>query len=152
MQDTATGLLGTVETARLLDFPAAQVWSVLGDFGNHSWVPAVRHAKLIGEGMGAVRRLTTDTGIVDERLDAYDAHALSYAYSIVSPMPYPVEDYRVSVQIDVLAPARSRVRWRAQFRAKGVSVIHAEQLMTGVYVSIGDWLEQELARRFSVPV
>jgi hypothetical protein len=140
---------GKVEASREFAFPADQVWGVLGDFGNHTWIPSVRHVEVLGNGVGSIRRLTTDTGIVDERLDARDEPTRTFAYSVVSAMPYPVEDYRVRVQIEEITPASSRVHWRAAFRSKVLDVAQAQQTMAAVYVSIGEWLNQELTRRFS---
>lgn len=140
-----------VEVQRELPFTTQQVWSVLGDFGNHTWVPSVRRAELIGQGIGAIRRLCTDAGVVDERLDAWDDARQSFAYSVVSVMPYPVEDYRVRVQIESVSHSTSLVQWCAEFRVLGIAPVEAGDMMQAVYRSIGDWLMQELERRFSAP-
>lgn len=149
MQHRTPDCRARVEATRKLDFSAAQAWNVLGDFGNHTWVPSVRHADLVGQGVGAIRRLTTDAGVVDERLDAWDQYSMTYSYSIVGHISYPVEDYRVWVRVESLTSDSSSVRWRAEFNAVGIPVAEAENVMERVYISIGDWLEQELVRRFT---
>lgn len=140
-----------VEFTRVLPFSAPFVWDVLGAFGELGWIPAVTRVELLGSGVGAVRRVFTASGHVDERLDSHDTAAMRYAYSIPGPMPYPVRDYRVQVRIVPNGTAACAVTWRAEFMPDGVPVADAERLMTSVYASIADWAEQELRRRLSAP-
>src|SRR5262249_54371241 len=74
---------GSVELAA----PPADVWSVVGKF-NLQWHPAVARARLIGEGLGQLRRLETSDGKeIVERLADVDNAKRSYRYTLVSGVP-----------------------------------------------------------------
>jgi hypothetical protein len=63
------------------------VWSVIGQF-NLQWHPAVARARLIGEGLGQLRRLETRDGReIVERLAEVDNTKRSYRYTLVSGVP-----------------------------------------------------------------
>jgi hypothetical protein len=71
---------GSVELAA----PPDDVWSVIGQF-NLQWHPAVARARLIGEGLGQLRRLETrDGGEIVERLADVDNTKRSYRYTLIS--------------------------------------------------------------------
>ena len=74
---------GSVELAAAPD----DVWSVIGQF-NLQWHPSVARARLIGEGLGQLRRLETREGReIVERLAEIDNTKRSYRYTLVSGVP-----------------------------------------------------------------
>ena len=77
----------TVADSVELAAPPDDVWSVIGQF-NLQWHPAVARARLIGEGLGQLRRLETRDGReIVERLAEVDNTKRSYRYTLVSGVP-----------------------------------------------------------------
>jgi hypothetical protein len=77
----------TVAASVELAAPPDDVWSVIGQF-NLQWHPAVARARLIGEGLGQLRRLETRDGReIVERLAEVDNTKRSYRYTLVSGVP-----------------------------------------------------------------
>ena len=55
--------------SRDFNVPAEDVWRVLEDFGNMSWLSmADISIQVIGEGIGMVRRVSLNGQYIDERL------------------------------------------------------------------------------------
>jgi Polyketide cyclase / dehydrase and lipid transport/Domain of unknown function (DUF4331) len=74
------------ESIELAAAPDA-VWSLIGQF-DLTWHPAVARARLIGEGVGQLRRLETlDGREIIERLDAFDDAKRIYRYTLVAGVP-----------------------------------------------------------------
>jgi len=101
---------GSVELAASPD----DVWAVIGQF-NLQWHPAVAQARLIGEGLGQLRRLQTRDGReIVERLAEVDKTKRSYRYTLVSGVPAS----HYSGVIDVKPKASGSVaEWRVDFLA-----------------------------------
>jgi hypothetical protein len=101
---------GSVELA----VPPDDVWSVIGQF-NLQWHPAVARVRLIGEGLGQLRRLETRDGReIVERLEEVDNTKRSYRYTLVSGVP---ASHYAGV-IDVKPKASGSVaEWRVDFLA-----------------------------------
>ena len=101
---------GSVELAASPD----AVWSVIGQF-SLDWHPAVARVRLIGEGVGQLRRLETRDGReIVERLEAIDNAKRSYRYSLVSGVP---ASHYAGV-IDVKSKGSGSVaEWRVEFLA-----------------------------------
>jgi hypothetical protein len=94
--------------------PPDDVWSVIGQF-NLQWHPAVARARLIGEGVGQLRRLETRDGReIVERLEEFDETKRSYRYSLVAGVP---ASHYAGV-IDVRPKGSGSVaEWRVEFLA-----------------------------------
>jgi hypothetical protein len=94
--------------------PPDDVWSVIGQF-NLQWHPAVARARLIGEGVGQLRRLETRDGReIVERLEEFDETKRSYRYSLVAGVP---ASHYAGV-IDVKPKGNGSVaEWRVEFLA-----------------------------------
>ncbi len=90
------------------------MWSVIGQF-NLQWHPAVARTRLIGEGLGQLRRLETRDGReIVERLAEVDNTKRSYRYTLVSGVP---ASHYTGV-IDVKPKANGCVaEWRVDFLA-----------------------------------
>jgi Polyketide cyclase / dehydrase and lipid transport/Domain of unknown function (DUF4331) len=94
--------------------PPDDVWSVIGQF-NLQWHPAVARARLIGEGVGQLRRLETRDGReIVERLEEFDETKRSYRYTLVAGVP---ASHYAGV-IDVRPKGSGSVaEWRVEFLA-----------------------------------
>jgi hypothetical protein len=90
------------------------VWSLIGQF-NLEWHPLVASSRLIGTGIGQLRRLTTrDGGEIVERLEAIDEAKRSYRYTLIAGVPAS----RYVGTIEVTPRGSGCVAgWRVQFLA-----------------------------------
>jgi hypothetical protein len=131
---------GSVELAAAPD----EVWSVIGQF-NLQWHPAVAQVRLIGEGLGQLRRLETrDGGEIVERLAEVDNTKRSYRYTLVSGVP---ASHYVGV-IDVRPKASGSVaEWRVDFLANNQPDIVVRTMVSKlIETGLGS-----LTTRFGVP-
>jgi hypothetical protein len=131
---------GSVELAAAPD----EVWSVIGQF-NLQWHPAVAQVRLIGEGLGQLRRLETrDGGEIVERLAEVDNTKRSYCYTLVSGVP---ASHYVGV-IDVRPKASGSVaEWRVDFLANNQPDIVVRTMVSKlIETGLGS-----LTTRFGVP-
>jgi hypothetical protein len=120
------------------------VWSVIGQF-NLQWHPAVARARLIGEGLGQLRRLETRDGReIVERLAEVDNTKRSYRYTLVSGVP---ASHYAGV-IDVKPKASGSVaEWRVDFLANNQPDIVVRTMVSRlVETGLGS-----LKTRFGVP-
>ena len=102
--------------------PPAEVWAVIGNFQDMSWLPAV--ISTTGENGNepekATRVLTLgkDGGPqVHETLRKYDAEKMSYSYMIteVDPAVFPVTNYSSTLSVAPNADGGSKITWKAGF-------------------------------------
>jgi hypothetical protein len=90
------------------------VWSVIGQF-NLKWHPAVADARLIGEGVGQLRRLETRDGReIVERLAEVDDTKRYYRYTLVSGVP--ASHYSGTIEVKPKANG-SVAEWQVDFLA-----------------------------------
>jgi len=124
--------------------PPDDVWSVIGQF-NLQWHPAVAQARLIGEGLGQLRRLETRDGReIVERLAEVDNAKRFYRYTLVSGVP---ASHYVGV-IDVKPRASGSVaEWRVDFLANNQpDIVVRTMVLRLVETGLGS-----LQTRFGVP-
>jgi Polyketide cyclase / dehydrase and lipid transport len=125
--------------------PAADLWALIGDFGNTGrWSGRPPEACIqSGEGVGALRTLTLADGrqIVD-RLDAVGP--MSYTYSIVSS-PLPVASYTAMMAVEAIEPASCKFSWSGSFEPKDISDEQAVAFFNDVYRSGLAMIERALS-------
>lgn len=100
-----------------INAPADKVWSVIGNFQDMSWHPAV--TKTEGEGgsdAGAKRTLTLESGVINEELLDVDAEKKMLRYKIteVDVKVLPVNNYTAWLSV-AEEGGKSVVTWRAAF-------------------------------------
>jgi hypothetical protein len=120
------------------------VWSVIGQF-NLQWHPAVARARLIGDGLGQLRRLETRDGReIVERLAEVDNTKRCYRYTLVSGVP---ASHYAGV-IDVKPKAGGSVaEWRVDFLASNRPDTVVRTMVSGlIETGLGS-----LKTRFGVP-
>ncbi len=102
--------------------PPAEVWAVIGNFQDMSWLPAVFATK--GENGNtpdtATRVLTLGKEggpEVFETLRKYDAAKMSYSYVItqVDPAVFPVSNYSSTISVAANPDGGSKITWKAGF-------------------------------------
>ena len=107
------------------------VWALIGGFDSlPDWLPFIPES-ISSEG-GRVRSLKDPDGnSIVERLTAFDDHARSYSYTILSS-PFPVTDYQSTLRVKADGQG-SLVEWFGEFTPAGVSEAEAEALFKGIY-------------------
>ncbi|MGW7544936.1 SRPBCC family protein [Streptomyces sp. NPDC054770] len=112
--------------------PADRVWQLIGGFGAlPDWLPYIT-ASRSSQG-GRLRTLTNaEGGVIVERLEAFDATARSYTYSI-EQAPFPVTGYRSTLQVVERGGDGCRVEWSGTFTPDGVTDVEATALFEGIY-------------------
>lgn len=119
------------------DVPARVLWSVVGDFGNLSWVPAVPKSVIEGEGVGMTRRMYLDDSYaILERLEAHDDEAMTTSYSIPENNPLPCSDYYATMTIVDTGPGTCRLEWGCSFEPLGMTEDAAVENVTQFYWSL----------------
>ena len=135
----------TVERSVALPATAAEVWSLIGGFGDlDKWHPAVEGCRTETAGDETVRLLTLPGGgKLSEVLIAHDPARMSYTYGIVEG-PLPVRDYRSSLRVDA-GTEGCKVVWSGEFEAEGTSDDKAREVIAGIYEAGLDALKKTFA-------
>lgn len=114
-----------------INAPAAKVWGIIKDYGDMSWLPAVKSTDAKGgNAEGSSRTLTLDKGgSITEELKKYDDAGMSYSYKITSmstaktinhagadvDVPVlPVDNYAATIKVEDKGGS-SVVTWKAGF-------------------------------------
>ena len=137
----------TVTTEQVFELPVADLWALIGDFGDTGkWSGRPPEGCVQeGEGIGTLRTLTLADGrkIVD-RLEAQTAN--SYSYSIVtSPLPY--KSYRATMAVAPIDATSTRFTWTGEFEPLGMSDEEAIAFTKGVYAMGIGLMQKTLAGR-----
>ncbi len=113
---------------------ANDVFKILGDFGRIKVGGAITAFEIEGDGVGAVRTITTGGGKVIERLDEYDTEKLVFGYSILNEdNPLPVSNYSARVEITADDETTCTVNWSGSFEPKGADEATASKVVRGIY-------------------
>jgi carbon monoxide dehydrogenase subunit G len=120
-----------VEEQITINAPAQKVWGIIKEYGDASWMPAVKNTTVKGGNTeGATRVLTLqDGGTVTEELKKYDEGKMSFAYKITemstaktinhagadTNVPViPVDNYAASIDLEAKGET-TVVTWKAGF-------------------------------------
>jgi hypothetical protein len=104
----------------VLDHPADEVWAVIRPFDHYAWAgvesETIIEAGKAGDQVGAVRRVTTQGGIIRQILLAHSDLERSYTCALCDPAPYPVRDYVATIRVArVVEGSTAFVEWWATF-------------------------------------
>ena len=109
----------TVSHSENFAVPAASVWNLLIDWGSIiDWMPPgnIRHLRLEGEGIGAVRHIVTEQAVaIAERLDDLDESRGQLRLSIIEPMPWGMLSYSAITNLEDAGPDQCRLDWSGTF-------------------------------------
>lgn len=114
-----------------INAPAEKVWAIIKDYGDLSWLPAVKSVTVDkGNEKGSIRVLTLkDGGTITEELKKHDDKAMSYAYKITDmstaktithagveeKVPVlPVDNYAASIDLTANGDTTT-VSWKAGY-------------------------------------
>ena len=114
---------------------ADQVFAVIGDFAGLERNEMIKDFTVRGSGVGAVRSITlANGGLIEERLEAHDAHTRSFTYAIINEQTaLPVAKYSATVVVTPVDAQTSRIHWTGNFEPVGISEAQAETILGGVY-------------------
>ncbi len=117
--------MAEVCVTKIVRAPAARVWAMVSEWGGtHKWIPGVGPVSVDGAGVGSVRSADLDPatgfpGRIAERLEAFDAAAMTYRYRVVGTSPIPIEDYVAEMSVRDLGGGASEVTWRSTWQPAG---------------------------------
>ncbi len=137
-----------VQIEREYEFGADDVWAVIADFGNVSWVPGVEKVDLGGDGVGMIRHLTVPVfPQIHERLDSIDHDEKVLEYSIPAVEYIRVKNYRARAQVFDRGPGRCRVLWSCKAEAEGAPEAEARDKTRAFYDAMLGWIDDHLKRQ-----
>ena len=131
---------------RQLQHKAEDVWAILRDFGNLSWVEGPSKVEVEGEGQGMVRRLHIpgmDTPI-DEILDSIDESKRSLTYKIPKNDIIPFDNYSATVSVSD-KDGGAFIEWSCSLELDNMSEADASAMMEGNYNMLIDALDKKLS-------
>jgi hypothetical protein len=131
-----------------LAFSAQQVWELVSDFGNVSWIPGLAKSEVRGGGPGMVRVLYVGQNPpIEERLESLDPKTRTLSYTIPKNIPFPVSEYRATMRVRETGPAASELEWSCELTPKGVPESQAVAMLEGMYETMIGWLRDALDAR-----
>ncbi len=126
-----TEVQSVVESVALAAAPDA-VWAVFGQF-NLDWHPGVAQVRLVGDGIGQLRRIETRDGRqIVERLEAIDDARRVQRYALVAGMP--ASFYAGTVEVRP-SGSGSVAAWRVDFLADKQPDIVVRGMVSGLLKS-----------------
>ena len=135
--------MASVAVTRTIDAPADRVWETLAAFdGVENWLPAIADSEVSAAGAGITRVCTMKGGaVVHEILETLDEenHLLSYR---ITESPLPFKDYTGTMKVSDLGSGKTRVDWTSEFTPDGESEEELVEMMSGLYTSGIEGLEQ----------
>lgn len=127
---------------------AAKVWSIVHDFADLTWVPAVKSSKATrGNHPGSVRHLDLGGPVLTEQLVHYNPAHMNYTYEIQHTASnrkiLPVRDYMSTISVTSHGADHSTLTWSGHFRRldlsahpkKGENDKAAIDAISGIYQS-----------------
>ncbi len=142
--DVATVEKIGLKMAVKLDANAADVWAMIGNFGDINWHPAISSTVAEGEGLDAVRTITLvdNGGELFETLDAMGD--MSYSYTVISS-PFPMKNYSATIEV-IENGDGATVKWSSTFEADGISSEELEKIVSNFYEAGFEALAAALAQ------
>lgn len=123
------------EVTRTGDFDVAaeRLWELVADFGGiDKYMDGIDECTLEGDGVGALRSIPGQGGVVVERLDVFEPDARTLTYSIIEGN-LPFEDYSATMTVTDSGPDASTLTWTGTFEPRGVALDKAERLAGAIY-------------------
>lgn len=124
--------------------PADAVWRVISDFGAaNQYLATTVKSTVAGEGVGAVRTLTTtDGGVIVERLEELDEAVHRLSYALLTDTPF--RNCATTVSVRGRSRGQCEVEWSATFQADGLPANEAVEMLEGALAANCRTLQQLL--------
>ncbi|MCP5040180.1 MAG: SRPBCC family protein [bacterium] len=135
-----------VSVTKNSDHCAEDVYELLADFGNTSWMNGVAKTEVEGDGVGMVRLIFAEGGgpPVHEKLTERDDLARKVAYEIAEGNPLPVDNYSAYAQVTETGSG-CQLEWTGSFEPKGIDEAAAKTIVEGMYNVLIDWVLEGVA-------
>jgi hypothetical protein len=128
-----------------IDAPSDAIWQVIGDFAACHYLAMVVNCTVEGEGVGALRTLTSvDGSTVVERLEALDKDAHRLSYALLTDTPF--RNCLTTVTVRDLGQGQSELEWSATFQPAGIPASEAIEMLEGALAANCLALKQFLER------
>ena len=125
--------MSEAKVVKSLNAPAADVFGILGAFDRIKPGGAVESVEYEGEGVGMVRRIGMNGGVIVERLERYDEESMEMGYAIINEdSPLPFDDYSALIKVSDNGDGSCTVDWTGTFKARGDEDA-AVSTATGIY-------------------
>ena len=136
--------MAEVTVTRTLDVTPDALWRLVSDFADVSWLPGGgAGAEFEGTGPGMVRIFRGPDGAIREQLESVDEAARTVTYTIPVGVPFPVTDYRATMQVSDDA-GRARLAWSCRFEPDGAAEQEAGQAIETMFGVMMGWIEERL--------
>lgn len=129
--------MASMDYEEIINASADKVWTFLSDFpALDKWAApgSISHIKMEGNGIGAVRAITSAVGLIREKLEIFDAAAMRIGYSMDNETPLPFKDYFAIAKVTKLPDNRCIVNWQSTFEPVG-DVDQAQKVALDLYTS-----------------
>ncbi|MFB7671277.1 SRPBCC family protein [Kitasatospora purpeofusca] len=126
--------MASTSVSRIVPAAPEKAWALIGGFDAlPDWLPYIPESTTL-EG-GRVRRLRNpESGVIVERLVAFDEAERHYSYAILEA-PFPVNGYVSTIRVHAV-PGRedlAEVQWSGRFNPDGATEDEVVELFTGIY-------------------
>ena len=122
-----------ISLSATINASADAIWKDISDFqGVDRYLAMITSSKMEGSGVGALRTLTADAGVIVERLESLDEQSKTLSYSFVDS-PIPISGYLATMQVRDTGDGQCEVTWSSVFEPAGITEAEAKELIEGAY-------------------
>lgn len=101
-----------VKTVEDIPSPIEDVWAILQAFGAiKTWMPTIESCKVEGEGVGAVRTVSTGGNSIQEKLEVFDHKKHLVSYRLVDPTGMPMKGGFGTVSLTADGDNNTKITW-----------------------------------------
>jgi hypothetical protein len=124
-----------------IDTPAAEVWALIGDFGDLTWIPNVTSLHLDGD----IRTFQLSHSLVRHRLLSHDDATRSYTYALASDVTRspgePEGTTAATISVIPDGPWASTVTWSSETQERKGSSAGLSAFFQGILNHVKNQLE-----------
>jgi len=136
--------MGKATVKESIAAPADELWKLVADFGNTSWMPGGGGSvEVEGSGPGMARIISAGDRKIREVLESCDGAARTLVYTIPEGVPFPVENYR-STMIVTGDDTASELEWSCTFEPAGITEAEAQAMIEGMYGTMVGWVRESV--------
>jgi hypothetical protein len=122
-----------ISLSATIDASADAIWQDVSDFqGVDRYLAIITSSKMEGSGVGALRTLTVEAGVIVERLESLDEQSRTLSYSFVES-PIPISGYLATMQVRETGDSQCELTWSSVFEPAGITEAEARDIIEGAY-------------------
>ncbi len=116
--------------SRTLEAPIGEVWAVTSSFGGiQAWMSGIKRVSIRGAGIGAVRTVATDVGVVDEELLVVDGNRYRVRYRVHSRAFEGIEGFVGGTDLGSVGANATRLTWVAEAESAPADIAPLKQVL-----------------------